>query len=438
MMKISVMSDRLQAFFIGQADCMAWATFFVRRTSKLTGSVFLQGLVFGWLEHPTASLNDLAAFLHAHAGVQVTPQGLDERIHRYTVDFMKKMFQVAVLLFCHAVHLPVPLLTQFTGVNITDSTGIALPACLAKRWPGSGGNASPAGLKVQLVFEFLSGTFSKVWLTNGITPDQATTGHLRVVRRGSLNLFDLGYFVVAHLKAIAEKGAYFLCRFLLSTSVYDTDGHKLDLVAWLRTEKRDRFEIPVQIGSTLRRPCRLCCFRAPEEVVNRRRRQAKAQAKKKGRTPSKRTLALLGWTLLVTNAPVSMVTLEQVALLYALRWQVELVFKLWKSQMRLDHIAGVRKERVQVELYAKLIGLVLFRFLAMPLRAKDIDLSPTKAFKRVTEYSGRLLEGIHSIVQVRTLLEQMQEAILLFARREKRKTRVTTVQQLILGGDYYA
>jgi hypothetical protein len=31
-------------------------------------------------------------------------------------------------------------------------------------------------------------------------------------------------------------------------------------------------------------------------------------------------------------------------------------------------------------LYAKLIGLVLFQFLVMPLRAKNIDLSPVDEF----------------------------------------------------------
>jgi len=59
-----------------------------------------------------------------------------------------------------------------------------------------------------------------------------------------------------------------------------------------------------------------------------------------------------------------MIPLEHTGLLYTVRWQIELVFKLWKSQMQLNHIAGLRKERVQVELYAKLIGLMTVRLLA--------------------------------------------------------------------------
>ncbi len=63
-----------------------------------------------------------------------------------------------------------------------------------------------------------------------------------------------------------------------------------------------------------------------------------------------------------------MLSIEQVALLYRVRWQIELVFKLWKSYCRLDHIQGLRRERVLFELYTKMIGIILTQFLVAPLR----------------------------------------------------------------------
>ncbi len=437
-MDTSRLSAKLQRFFLREAEITGEVTFFVRRASKLSASLMLRGLVFGWLANPLASLNDLAAFFQDHLAVSVTAQGLHARIHRATVAFFKSMCQAALMDLSQTVQVPIPVLRQFSEVNLTDSTGISLPACLKKRWPGSGGKASPAGLKIQLVFEFLTGTFKKVWVTNGITPDQAITRHISGIRRGSLNLFDLAYFSIARLRAIRDKGAFFLCRFLPSTTVYDRAGQKLDLVALLRRETRTRFELAVQLGHLLPISCRLCCFRAPEAVVNRRRRQARKKAKRQGRTPSKQTLYLLGWTLLVTNVSASRLDLHQVARLYALRWQVELVFKLWKSQMQIDHIAGLRKERVQVELYAKLIGLVLFRCLAMPLRSEIVDLSPGKAFTRVSEYSGRLSEQLSTEAELTTLLERLHDLLRNFAIRDRRKTHITTVQHLLVGGDAYA
>jgi hypothetical protein len=435
---IKIMSPLVKNFFSKQAEKIARETTFVQRTSKMTGSRFLKTVVFGFLENATASLNDLTEFCEAHCGTTISIQALDERIHQATLTFMVTMFRLALVVFRQTVRLPVSLLAQFTAVNLTDSTGISLPDSVAEDFPGSGGDASTAGLKLQLVMDFLTGSFKAITLTDGITPDQKATQHLALAEPGSLNLFDLGYFVLTHLKALADKGAYFLCRLLLSTHVYQEDGQYVELLALLRAETRTRFELALRVGKDLRLPCRVCFFRTPDEVANRRRQQAKQRAAKKGRQPTQASLELMGWTIFLTNVPASMLSLEHVALLYAVRWQVELIFKLWKSHMKLHLISGVRKARILVELYAKLIGLVLFQFLTMPLRAKDIDLSPTKAFKRFVKQSGAFAEALQSLRRVQKIIDRLHTRILKFAKREKRKKRLTTCQQLLLGGKYYA
>lgn len=402
----------------------------MQRTSKMTGRRFLTTFVFGLLENATASLNDLTEFCEDHCGIAISVQALDERIHQATVTFMKQMFSLALVVFRQTVRLPVSILSQFSAVNITDSTGISLPESVAEEFPGSGGDASAAGLKLQLVMECVTGSFKAITLTDGITPDQKASQHLDVADADSLNLFDLGYFVLDHLEALADKGAYFLCRLLLSTHLYREDGQKIDLVAMLRGETRARFELALRLGKTHMLPCRVGFFRAPDEIANRRRQNAYKQAAKKGRTPSQFSLELMGWTIFLTNVPASMLSLDQMAMLYALRWQVELIFKLWKSQMKLHLISGIRKERILVELYAKLIGLVLFQFLAMPLRAKDIDLSPTKAFKRLAKHSGQFADALHSLRRLKKVMSRLHARILKFAQREKRKTRLSTCQQL--------
>jgi IS4 transposase len=206
----------------------------------------------------------------------------------------------------------------------------------------------------------------------------------------------------------------------------------------LRTETRTRFELALRVGNDIRLPCRVCFFRAPEEVANRRRQIAKPQAAKKGRRPTQESLALMGWTILLTNIPAAMLSLEQAALLYAVRWQGELIFKLWKSHMKRHRIAGVRQARILVEWYAKRIGLVLFQFLALPLRAKDINLSPTKAFKRVVKHSAAFADAIESLQRLEQVIHHLHTRILKFAAREMRKKRLPTCQQLLVRVDYYA
>ena len=105
--------------------------------------------------------------------------------------------------------------------------------------------------------------------------------------------------------------------------------------------------------------------------------------------------------------------------------------------MQLHRISGVRKARILVELYAKLIGLVLFQFLTMPLRAKDIDLSPTKAFKRFRKQSGVFADTLQALQRLQKAIDRLHQRILKFAKREKRKTRLTTCQQVFLEVNYY-
>src|SRR5262249_57904888 len=93
------------------------------------------------------------------------------------------------------------------------STGCALPSSLKGILPGSGGGASGAGAKIQLVWEYLSQSFAHLALVAGTMPDNKyidTVVHL--AQRGALFLFDLGYFKIQALAQIAEAEAYFLTR----------------------------------------------------------------------------------------------------------------------------------------------------------------------------------------------------------------------------------
>lgn len=80
----------------------------------------------------------------------------------------------------------------------------------------------------------------------------------------------------------------------------------------------------------------------PQEVTDQRRRRAHKTAPRKGRTPRARHLELMKWSIFITNIPATMLTLSQVVLLYSVRWQIELLFKLCKSECALDRIVGRR------------------------------------------------------------------------------------------------
>jgi len=334
MIDISTLAPKIQTFFNQTANQVARATGFVERASKLTGALFLQTLTFGFLNDPEASLASLVETSH-DLDVTITKQGLQTRIID-AVPFLKEMFQQGLSLFRNTLPLDLKLLQQFTAIFITDSSTVALPDVLKDEFPGCGGDGPDAAVKIQLTFEFLRGAIAGMTFQSGRSPDQTYTGDLQSILPGSLYLTDLGYFGLARFRAIDEQKAYFLSRFDTKTALFDaTTGAPIDLLASLRARSESQFEQQVLVGSQERLRCRMVVVRVPQEVADQRRRRAYETARRKGRTPSAQHLELMNWSIFITNVPVTMLTLQQVVLLYSLRWQIELLFKLCKSECAL-------------------------------------------------------------------------------------------------------
>ena len=109
----------------------------------------MQTLVFGWLENPNATLEELSQ-TSAALGVEITPQGLDKRFTEKAANFIKRILEAAVSIVItvstsipiveRAVALP-RLMERFNGVYIQDSSIIVLPDELGEIFQGCGGSS---------------------------------------------------------------------------------------------------------------------------------------------------------------------------------------------------------------------------------------------------------------------------------------------------------
>ena len=244
---------------------------------------------------------------------------------------------------------------------------------------------------------------------------------------------DLGYFCLVAFQAIANKGAYFISRYLYPTALWVPAGERIDLLLFLRKQIAPAMEMPVLLGARYQVPCRLIILRLPPQVAQERRRKAKARAAKRGQTLTQEYLSLLDWTLLLTNVPATLLSLQQVACLYRVRWQIELIFKLWKSYCGLKHIALWRKERVLTELYAKMIGI-----LVAPLRIPDPrwsgrEISPVQVRKILAYFASRLLNALSNVHSLVTVLETLILRIERFGFKQKRRKKPNVCALLALG-----
>lgn len=426
---LTTISQRIVAFFGESVNSLAQQTGFMRRQPRtgLDGMVFLRTLVWGFLENPHASLNDLSQVCEDQ-GVTITPQGLDERIHQHTVQFMQQLLQRALVTFRNAVPLPLDVLQHFTAVNLVDSSLIEVPASMVDEFPGSGGKGPSASVKVQLVLEFLYGNLLWLALRPGRENDQGYRDYLETVVPNSLTIWDLGYFCLDAIQEITGRQAYWLSRYFSATALRTADGAPLDLCAYLRQHGDHTHSLAVQLGSRHRIPCRLVIARVPQEVADRRRQRLRAKVKTTGTTPQKQTLFLQDWTLCVTNVPEDWLTDTQILTIYRVRWQAELCFKLCKSYCGLDYVTGLRRDRVLTELLAKLIGVILVHFIWTPLRLPrgphaNRELSAFQVAKLLRRAAPRLLAALHAHNTCEQEIMDLHKRMLRFACKQPRRKR---------------
>src|SRR5437868_13914890 len=109
---------------------------------------------------------------------------------------------------------------------------------------------------------------------------------------GSLYLVDLGYFSLERFATLQREEVYVLTRALASMHVLDEQDRFWDLPTFLERPGTNRIDVAVRCGKTVQLPARLLAVRVPDAVANERRRKLHAEAKREGRTPSQRVLAL--------------------------------------------------------------------------------------------------------------------------------------------------
>ncbi len=193
--------------------------------------------------------------------------------------------------------------------------------------------------------------------------------------------------------------------------------------------------ISIFLGAKAKISCRLIIQRLPDSEVKKRKRNLRARAKKKGKTLSKEKLALCGWNLYVTNVDSLVFPARVVPHIYALRWQIELVFKAIKSHLGFELIAGKREARICCQLYGRLIVLVLSLFLTGQFRQhlwrrEKRELSLLKSFAHLPIVAPMILETLRNPIGLLATLRKVADEIMSLCRMDKRKSRLSTAETL--------
>ncbi len=432
MTSVSQLCQTFQTVLTTGADRAAQATRFVQRQSKLTGAKFVQTLVFGWWDNPDATYEQLAQTATG-LGVPITAQGLDSRFTPEAAHCLKQTLESAVQHSILADPVGIPVLQRFNGVYIQDSTTITLPDALAPLWQGCGGKTTQgtrAALKAQVQFNLNDGQLTHLDLQAGRAQDKTAPMQTTALPKGALRIADLGYLAIPVLADYDQQGVFWLTRYQANLSLFDTDGQPLDGLHLLPTSDQPVLDRVVQV-SEHRLVCRLVAVRVPRQVAEARRRKLRAEAKDKGRTPSVRPLTLCDWVIFLTNVPPECLSVAELLVLARVRWQIELLFKLWKSYGQVDESRSAKPYRVLCEVYAKLLVMLMHHWVAITCGWQHPNRSWLKTAQTIRQHVISLASTLGSEEQMTKVFRTIQVCLTQGARLNTRKTNPNLYQLLL-------
>jgi len=412
----------MQQLFGERAQSAADDSGVIERIRKFTPCSLAQTFVLGFLKNPAASDEKLAQ-MAAQCGADVTPQAIEQRYTPKMVAFLENLFRGATQLVVGSNKSLAPILERFTSVIVLDSSTISLPDQMQERFRGCGARngGGQAAMKLQTELDLRSGALAHVEIEPGRSPDAATIRqHARRVR-GSLRITDLGYFNLLVFAAIIAADEYFLSRLQFGTHVLLHDGRTPDLLRWLSEQPGPFVDVSILLGQSQRLPCRLIAWRLPPEQASRCRHKLRQEVRgKRGREPSAERLSWCDWTLLVTNVPLEMLMPPEAAILYRARWQVELLFKRWKSQGLVAKLSGSTAVRQMVRMWSRMLAVLVQHWLVICGVGGDPTKSLVKACEAVRAFVGRLAVALTHSSDLEQILADLRKTLAKTCRRDPR------------------
>lgn len=274
-----------------------------------------------------------------------------ERLTPQLAKALKAM--VAKLIQSSKNAAPKNRLDHFEEVLALDASVLALHKLLADKYPATRTNHTKAAMKLHAVMNVLNAKLDHVELTGQRVDDRTPFTKVGPWVQGRLLLFDLGYYKHQLFDRIARNGGYFLTR--------------------LKRNAHPRIVEDQSPGAGRRRPLEGQNVWSAIDGLTRRVIDTKVQvsfyrrAYRKRRKKHHKVFRFVAvkneqtgqYHTYLTNIPEDLMQAEQLSLAYALRWQVELLFKALKSHHRLADLGSEKESVVQCLVWSSLLGAQL-------------------------------------------------------------------------------
>ena len=264
------------------------------------------------------------------------------------------------------------LFEHFKNVWLQDSTTLRLPDILVDKFKGSVSNGKQHAIaKLNVIIHAVSGLCPVLeWSSFTVNEQSLSKSILQTAKAGDLVIRDLGYFALPVFQQLAASKIYFLSRCRYGVRLYHTPtGEEINLAQLL--QGKTWLDQEVICGKENAVKVRLVAMKLSDTQTNERIRKAKHDRDKR-LNHNQDYYTLLGFVIFITNVETEKWNSKQVADAYRIRWNIETLFKSWKSGFQLERLipeARTNTCRVESILYLLLIYIAWFQLLIYaPLR----------------------------------------------------------------------
>lgn len=237
-----------------------------------------------------------------------------------------------------------------SGMTLVDGTSFGGPGSVGTDW------------RINLTYSGSSGLSLGMELTTGAVGEHIEVGRLRP---GDVVLGDRHYCRSKVIAGIMGAKADVLVRATRTFRMQLPDGKTCTPDQFTRDgplvpgELFER-DVVVALGGGRLLPMRMIILRKTDASAARTARKLRRLRTKKQQKGADSAAALLAgnYVYLLTSVSADRATAEQLAVAYRFRWQVELVFKRWKSLLKLDQIRA-HGELARTYVLCKLLAATL-------------------------------------------------------------------------------
>lgn len=351
-----------------------------QRLRIITPFRLLVTLLRGLGDGATESIADLCREFNYAFGTRVAYKAFYNRLARPGfAEFAREVVSRLLTHFAVKTLEPRPdsAVARFTDIIVQDGSSFAVKASLRGVFPGRFRTIEPAAVELHATLSTYYDEVSEVSLSPDTTQERAFLPSAEDLR-DQLLLADRGYPSREYFAQMEAAGASFIMRISRGFKPLVRAVHAGKRV----THLKDPVALPTYLGRSkvtaldldveLRKgkdvlPCRLIILPGKEK----------------------------SGTRLCTNLPREDFPMELVARLYRLRWQVELVFKEWKSYANLRKFDTGNQHIAEGLIWAALATAILKRFLAHATqRSRETAISTRKVAMAARLFLRRLLDAL--------------------------------------------